>query len=272
MGLWRPSFGLWLGAALATAGSYPTFAQVTAVRPKPPDDATPQIVGGKQVDTTDYPATWGFTAGRQGCTATAVGPQTILTAAHCLVDTTLGSVADGKDIINVACASYPGWVGQYPQVISTYDVALCLASAQLPLAQDRPYERVSLTPKEIAPKTRVTLLGWGCTGAATKDDLLYAGTAVTAIQDLGAYLTTGTGGAQFCPGDSGGAVYHELDSYRRAIAGVASRGNGITSYITQISTSDVAKFFNDWATSTTILGEGDHAICGINAPADMCHG
>lgn len=246
-------------------------AEISAVRPSKPDIGTAQVLGGKPVGTDDYPVTWVFQAGSWGCTATAIGPETILTAAHCIVDTPLGNVSDGARKISVQCTPYPGWNAQYPQKISTYDIALCLAASEsgapsapaLPLDNDTTYERISLVPNEIAPKTRVTLLGYGCTSSPHKGDHLYAGSSTTATQDVGAYVVTGTGSAEFCSGDSGGAVYHETGSLRRGIAGIASRGDGIKSWVTQISVNEIQAFLRSWAAA--------HVICGINAPKTICH-
>ncbi|HUB13435.1 MAG TPA: trypsin-like serine protease [Acetobacteraceae bacterium] len=265
-GNWPAAIILALAATLAPA-YLPASAQVVAIRPSAPDIGTPQIIGGKQVGATEYPATWVFQAGRLGCTATAIGPETILTAAHCIADTPLGAVQTAAGSIDLTCTSYPGWTDRYPQTTSTYDIALCLDTdkkiPRIPLESDTTYERVSLVSDEIAPKTQVTLLGYGCTSDPNKNGYLYAGTAITTRKDAGAYVIVGAGEVQFCPGDSGGAVYREIGSYRREIAGIASRGDSTTSWITQTAASDVAHFLRRWSQH--------HAICGINAPKGMCH-
>ena len=247
----------------------------------------PQVSNGVLADFKQWPAT--FLASGSGCTATAVGPKAILTAAHCLgglTDVTV-SIA-GRDRL-ATCAVPKNFSEEYDLAgrdtvenwnRASLDVALCLVDDQGPALRPGKFETIDVaTPN---PSGTVRLVGFGCDGASlqsagggaltTATSIVYkAPAASNHYLELRADSSTNNG--ILCPGDSGGGAYAPpaIVGSQRKIVGVNSR-TGVkadrktlsgASFVSYLSTATLAKFVRDWAGSTI-------QVCGVNWSSKDC--
>jgi hypothetical protein len=218
------------------------------------------VIGGKVADPKHWPATFVFRTPAGGCTATAVGSQVLLTAAHCVTNGGTGSISAGNTMSGkVTCAHHPS----YPADISA-DFALCSTDKPLPAPADG-FETVNTASDHLpALKQDTILLGYGCTASQGVDrsfGILHWGTAQVAERRHDLYIRT-SGGAAVCFGDSGGGAYYLANpsgSIRR-LFGVNSRGDISTnSFISATANNS----FRGWATSWSAAAKA--GICGLNA-------
>jgi hypothetical protein len=228
----------------------------------PPPDLNIQVVGGNPVNPKNWPATLIFRdrAGR-GCSATVVGPKTVLTAAHCLEKGINATVTVRGITQKIVCTQHP----DYPARNSA-DFALCLLTeTRLPAL---PFETASLdkTVPQTAPK--FFLLGYGCVRKGGTDrtfGALYGGWATLKYWDDLDVKTQG--GGAVCSGDSGGAafVFTNPAETRRVLVAVNSRGDDEEfSWLATVANST----FVDWATNWA--HENKVTICGIEGQVEGC--
>lgn len=233
--------------------------------PPDPGGGTGQIINGAQVTQPDeWPATFIFRSPEGSCTATAVGPQVILTAAHCIEDQQTGTVRIHNSPISVQCFHHPNWATGN----STTDFALCLTESEMTGIQ---FEVVNTALAYPRQNDSVVLLGFGCTQNGGHDGsfgTLFKGTATVVRTPSGLSVDTVVrGGAAVCFGDSGGAAYFNLvpSGNRRALVAVNSRGD--ISRFSFLSTTATPLFVN-WATDWS--QQHGVQICGLNVTAHGC--
>ncbi|RJG52486.1 hypothetical protein D0Z70_19965 [Sphingobium terrigena] len=262
-----------LAILLLCISSIKAYAQpLEFTQPADATEASPEIIGGSKAIMANWPATFVFTAtSGEHCTATAIGPQVLLTAEHCIRGAANGTIkASG---IAVQCEAHPFHN-------SNYDIALCFTAARIVLAAGQDFETIDLKLKP-ADDTRLSLLGFGCISRGGVSGVLYEGTSVVkdATAQKAVFFTTG--GVSVCAGDSGGAAYQPGVGSSRRVVGVASAaisGQNDLSRFTALANGPTIVFFEDWAgrqrdpkTGAVIpveicLVDKDHA----DAPAD-CH-
>src|SRR3569833_282157 len=68
------------------------------------------VVGGKPAASTKFSATGSLSGAGELCTGTAIGPQTVLTAAHCVEHEKSASIQFGKKLVDLTCSRH----GDYP--------------------------------------------------------------------------------------------------------------------------------------------------------------
>lgn len=268
--------GLLLASALATAvlAQNPEFVMRRAGK-FTDDDATPQIIGGSKADPAEWPATFIFQGTDGGrCTSTAVGPQAMLTAAHCIKDKAMGIVeVNGKEI-SATCYQHPDYHSavlngdkDWEKKVSP-DFALCILVADL---KTKDYENVNTSKDVPTLGATIHLLGFGCNKEGGTDKgfgVLYEGdSAAKSTPTPPSYYTTTLGGAAICFGDSGGGAYIYLNQTktRRSLVGVNSRGDISTKSL--LSTTGVPGFVA-WATS--LADKNRVKICGLHSDAKDC--
>ena len=253
---------------------------------------TPKIIGGARADRKAWPATLVFTDdGGAFCTATAIGDQVLITAAHCVVQSPSGIVVWNNKNVRVQCTIHPDYndapreanglpchlrIHANEIAACTADVALCQTTDRVVLVSaDGRFERIKAAPPPIAQNVKMTLLGYGCIAAKSKPsgDLSVGSATVQHLSVPGASADSNrsfdefiqTVGAGVCYGDSGGAGFTNSDSKKREIIGIASRGNlSSGSYLVNLKDPRITKFLNDFSSSNGI------SICGLDPTAKNC--
>ena len=240
------------------------------------ESATPQIIGGAKADPTDWPATFVFmTSHGGGCTSTVVGPNVILTAAHCIADGATGLIELPSRNINVTCHHHPNYVDGVSESDPNWwekaspDFALCIADDKL-FGFD--FERIHKNAPVLSKGQTIHLVGFGCNEVGGTDGgfgVLYEGKSVVQEIPSGSnYYTITMGGAAVCFGDSGGGDYILSDppsKDRRVLMGVTSRGN--ISTVSLLSTTNTDGFLS-WADS--FAKQHGTKICGLHSNTNGC--
>ena len=241
----------------------------------PTKDTNPQvqIIGGRKADPAQWPATFVFAnpAGG-GCTSTAVGERTIITAAHCIPNGATGIVEVGNRQIQVVCTHHPVYrttTGGQPdwEAQASPDFALCSLAESMPGGQ---FENIDSKGAGIVLNREVHLLGFGCNqpnGVDGAFGVLFEGDApIIAVPAPPNYYTY-TNGVAVCYGDSGGGAYQfqGIGTARRLLVAINSRGN--ISTLSLLSTTKESGFIS-WA--TTWAQANNTRICGIHNDAKGC--
>ncbi|MFO7562645.1 MAG: trypsin-like serine protease [Enhygromyxa sp.] len=190
------------------------------------------IYGGEQADPGEWPAVVAVRTGKL-CTGTLVGPDLVLTAAHCLDPEPSGAVQIyfGDDLSSGTLVLAEDW-GRHPDFCLPADCGEDLSDfawIRLP----SPMSDIPLIPPitnqaEFDEVMRVGqplwFVGFG------EDDEGLIGTkrevlaTLTGFNESGREFRAGGGGKDTCYGDSGGPALVELSSGEWRIAGVISRG------------------------------------------------
>lgn len=238
-------------------------AQVLAYEPEPPppgvvfqsvydlkqrtDGTEAMLRGGRVADSKVWPASFYMVSGtgpqRSSCTGALVGPQVLLTAAHCVPSDGKLGIAFGSAAPQTAtCAQHPGWTTRKDR---SADFALC-AIPQAIAAHDLIYETVYAAPIVGLIGKKLVLSGYGCTddvvakssnqtlaqaraeaeaaaagrpapkpdyrfGIATAAESSHSTARPERLQFYAPYelfnIITGADGANLCPGDSGGPAF-----------------------------------------------------------------
>ena len=111
------------------------------MKPSSRGGLAPKVIGATQADSRNWPATFVFRNPEgDSCTATAIGPRSILTAAHCIRNLAHGMVHIGNANIAATCTRHPAYqkVPQSDpdwQAKGSSDFALCATTGDLPIAQ-----------------------------------------------------------------------------------------------------------------------------------------
>lgn len=208
-----------------------------------------RVIGGVEVPQGDakYSSVIRISTDGASCTASIVGPQAILTAAHCgKTDAVSSFKIGGKDYQATLTRSllYPG---------VDHDLALGLVSEKIENVQ---YEQISAA--SINQGDTITMYGYGCIqpgGGGGNDGILRYGDSVVNSFSAKDFVTKKPDGAALCFGDSGGPSF-DKDGFQ---VGVASKGNiSDTSYFANLAIQESQEFLKKWATENAV------DVCGIN--------
>lgn len=221
--------------------------------------------GSRDANPADWPATFILTnnSGLE-CTATALSDHVLLTAAHCVSNTSHGEMKRvGATKRAVDCEIS----GDYPA--DRYaDFSLCTVTPPIPPSQFG-FESIGFDLGEASTDATITLVGFGCRKAGGIDrgfGKLGEGDAkVTSWSDK--YITTG-GSAALCLGDSGGGAYFAADAshLQRRLVAINSRGDlHSVSQLTRTGNHSFVEWAGHWAASHNVT------ICGVGPPAQHCH-
>lgn len=240
------------------------FEQVPA-QPDAPE-ATTELINGIVVDPINYPGVLRMTTGGT-CTASLVGPSTVLLAAHCVPNGSSVHFKFAGTPVQSRCIRAPG----YDSFRHTNDVAACILRYSI---TDVKYETLNLTT-EVASGATVHPAGYGCTAKGNPlDRKLRIGVSTIigerSVRDAGltpheselySYSSIEAGEAVLCPGDSGGPLFCLIgDNTKREICGFASKttyeyGYSIYAKLSAPTISAFVKYIAD---------AYDQKICGYN--------
>lgn len=216
--------------------------------------AESRLINGTAVNSGSFPQVVRIMMSGSACTATIVGRNVIITAAHCAKT---GQEATFKLSGKTYRASmnrsplYPG---------KDHDINVGI------LSEDVPSDLWPVTIGGTAEKGKgVTILGYGCTrpgGTGGNDGILRIGdSAITGFSNYD-FVSRKSGGGALCYGDSGGPTMTE-DNGRLVLLGINSKGNiQDTSYQTRLDLPESQDFLNK------IADEKNLEICGINIYCD----
>lgn len=207
------------------------------------ESITPTLYGGRPIRTGELkPSVY-----INNCTATVVGPEVALTAAHCR--STGSSISFTVDRVKYSgrCKRHPeyskdGWLNN--------DWALCKFSPEINLDVWG-----SLKPIELSVGDEVVMQGYG----RGSNGRLNVGYAKITDKNYMDYVTRGK--VYLGGGDSGGALFDKTADLIKGpfnIVGINSRGGGNRSYFNIASLPRSQKFFKEYAESEEV------EICGIN--------
>jgi hypothetical protein len=223
----------------------------------------PQLINGRIVDPTFFPAVLRMTTGGT-CTATLIGPATVLLAAHCVANNSQIAFRAGSVTVRGICRHAP----DYDDGVNMgSDIALCLLRNNvLGIA----YESVSFSLPNVGEE--LTLSGYGCTAEGLHSDGIFRiGNSIainpppSLIHFKGTLYTQSridAGQAVLCPGDSGGPLYRmsgEIDDTRRVL-GVNSR----TTYSVGISLFAALGYEKNRRFIEDFAEDFEQGICGHN--------
>jgi hypothetical protein len=212
-------------------------------------DINNHVINGTPVTDGTFNEVVNLIVNTTECSATVIGPRTILTAGHCATDGATGTFTISGHQYSALMSRNP----LYPQ--TNDDLALGLTSEDIQGVQPASIggtASVGLT---------VTILGYGCTavGGGPIDGILRMGNSViTTLQDY-YMITNEAGGAALCYGDSGGPAI-VISNGVHEVLGINSEGNiQDTNYDTRTDLADSQTFFQNFAS------KNNTTICGVNA-------
>lgn len=260
-------FAVW--ALLSAPNIACSQSSFEATLPRASDAADIQILRGVAViEPRKWPATVTFRGlDHKPCTATIIGPQVLLTAAHCVEHDSTGVVTVNKVATTVRCQRHTN----HHDV--EYDIAVCVSEVEIRLEKAGDgYERVGIDPKIPKVGVKLQLLGYGCTSASLPTyGLLYEGVAtVDEAPSSGSPKIRTQGGSAACAGDSGGAAYLESKG-GRVIVGINSRATGETTMLAALTDPRTLDFVKRTKTKGQNGRLEQARICGLDLTLHTCH-
>lgn len=218
-------------------------AAATALLSAPTAVAAPEpIVGGSTTTTASYPFMMQITdaSGYQFCGGTLVSAKKVVTAAHCMVGETTGSVrvVGGRTYLNGTNGTVSKvskiWINPgYTDATNGDDVAVLTLSTSMSYT---PASYVSASDTSVyAAGTTARVLGWGTTSESGSSSNQLRTATVPIVSDSSCRSSYGSdfvasdmvcagyssGGVDTCQGDSGGPLL-----IGGVLAGITSWGQG----------------------------------------------
>lgn len=268
-------------APAATSMTAPAHLELGAVAQLTvEDELAPSLRGARAaLPASNWRASLYPKTGVSLCTATLVGAETVLTAAHCIAHE--GTISFSLRINNIttdytatceqASAYHTPPPGQTRRDRSA-DYALCKVK---PAVKNVAFDAVNTHPKLLEGEAELLLSGFGCLnsdGTEGNDEVFRIGEAdIASLPPKDGNIIVARGKAALCFGDSGGAAYLVGAGDQRIVVGVnaAADANGAslseTSRVASTSSPAAVAFFKAWAERN-----GQPKICGIDPQATGC--
>lgn len=222
---------------------------------------SPTLIGGREADPKEWPASVYARMGGSACTATVVGPEVLIIASHCVSHGGSATFSIGPNNYSSTCARSPLY-----RKGTDHDLALCKISNPV---KGVPYESVNLNPDLIKVGKEILLTGYGCirAGGGGGNDGIYRIGEAKITREPNPYDLTASGKAALCFGDSGGPAFLYLDDAKtkRVQVSVNSKGDiRTTSYLTVTSSQASIDFLKEWSLANSVK------ICGVHDDAQGC--
>lgn len=280
------------------------FRSVLALDQKP--GAEPQLRGGGIARSADWPsslfAVFETDRGTSVCTAALVGPQAMLTAAHCVPTSGVVTFTFAGDDFTTDCEQHPSYKNR-SDVSADYAFCKVRSTAKNPggvsMGKGNRFEQINmddmkyLISEENGLPRFVTLSGYGCISDIVAEDTIdgkyrtgrtyFVETSDSTSKSRGAQFyapaqsnnlmtVDDAAYANLCPGDSGGPAFAEIQG-KRTIIGVNSRvfyrdathKSYGASLVAATGTPSFSGWAAEWAQKTAKV-----RICGIAGKTAAC--
>jgi hypothetical protein len=218
----------------------------------------PQLINGTEDTNGKYSEVVDLRSGSNGCSATMVGNNVLITAGNC-------AAAGLVDTITVSG--------------KTYNVKLAKATtAGLDLGVGIVESNVTgITPATISPLDTVkaglgvTLLGYGCTDkqGTGMGKLMWGPTVITTLQGF-TMNSQKPGGAAICFGDQGGPALIIDGDGNHVVVGINSQSDFTTNADTRLDIAESRTFLSTFASTNSLQICGINSTCGTTPAAPTC--
>lgn len=203
----------------------------------------PTLFGGRPIKAGEIPVSVWIS----NCTATVVGKNSLLTAAHCRA--TGQSATFTKDNVRYSgrCQTHP----QYNNQTLNNDYALCKFSPEISLPSYG-----DLSSKTLKAGDKIVMQGYG---AGSANGILNLGEGMIARAESWRYVTLGA--LQLGSGDSGGSLLGSMTNFKDGpfyVVGVNSHKSGSASGFNRTDIPVAQNWFLSWATNNKA------ELCGVN--------
>lgn len=221
-------------------------------------DVVPTLINGTVANPKEYTGVVWI----GNCTATLIGPQTLLTAAHCTRSDVSFSVGGSK--YSGKCMYSSEYNGN-----ETADYSICYISKPVEGVE---FEVINTDPEYIAVADKVLQSGFGCTKWGTQLDGKFRigmATVLSTPKNKNYDYVTGRGEdgeAVLCSGDSGGPAWG-MGDVRTKLISVNSRSNTKTrSYLSALGTTAFQSLLKKYQ------DKYQASVCGVGGFDVGCRG